>query len=89
MEAEAHSPKTRNGVHRKACVPKSPTGPCSVSCPPRAMPGHVFWQKVPSQSKSADLLGRGTAVAVGESRRYFGHKDNLQSAQEAKNVQEK
>ena len=26
MEAEAHSPKTRNGGHRKACVPWSPTG---------------------------------------------------------------
>ena len=30
MEAEAYSLKTRNGEHRKACVPRSPTGPCLV-----------------------------------------------------------
>ena len=29
---EAHFLRTRNGGPRKACVPRSPTGPCSVTC---------------------------------------------------------
>ena len=31
VEAEAYSIKISNGGHRKACVPRSPTGPCSVA----------------------------------------------------------
>ena len=30
-EAEAYSRKTRNGGHSKACIPRSPIGPCSVT----------------------------------------------------------
>ena len=35
MMAETYSLKVRNGGHKKACVPRSPTGSCSVSeaCP--------------------------------------------------------
>ena len=33
MEAEAYFLKTRNGGHRKACVPRSLKGPCSVTPP--------------------------------------------------------
>ena len=31
MEPEAYSLKRRNGGHRKACVPRDPTGPCLVT----------------------------------------------------------
>ena len=31
MAPKAHSLKTRNGGHRKASMPRSPTGPCSVT----------------------------------------------------------
>ena len=34
IEAGGCSLQTRNGGHRKASVPRSPTGPCSVSLPP-------------------------------------------------------
>ena len=33
MEAKAHFPKIRNGGHRKACVPRSPTHTWMVSVP--------------------------------------------------------
>ena len=34
--------QTRNGRHRKAFVPRSPTGSCSVSCAPRTFHSHLY-----------------------------------------------
>ena len=40
LEAEVYSLKIRYGGHRKACVPRSPTGPCSVSSSAESSQSH-------------------------------------------------
>ena len=63
MEAEAYSQQTSSGGHRKACVPRSLTGPCSVTLllregSSRTRDPHSSWAWWQTRSRCCVATGR-------------------------------